>query len=183
MPILETGKKLFEKATGWRRPGKGEVKDLVIDTKPLTLKFEDDGVIPNHPHWPLILYRGAVRLPSHLDPAAVLEDLFAMNKWNSSWRNGIYDFVHYHSKIHEVVGIAAGKAKVQFGGNRGKSITLKAGDVAILPAGTGHRCLSSSKDFLVVGAYPSSGKYESLHEQRGSCACCPNDKQNSKTAH
>lgn len=122
--------------------------------------FKDDGVIPNHPHWPLILYRGAVRLPSHLDPAAVFEDLFAMNKWGSSWRNGIYNFVHYHSQIHEVVGIAVGTAKVQFGGNRGKSCILKAGDVAILPAGTGHHCLSSSKDFLVVGAYPASGRYD-----------------------
>jgi uncharacterized protein YjlB len=44
--------------------------------------------------------------------------------------------VHYHSRIHEVLGIARGRGKVQFGGLKGRTLALKAGDVAILPAGT-----------------------------------------------
>ena len=36
----------------------------------------DDGLIPNHPKWPLIIYKSAIRLPEALNPAAVFEDLF-----------------------------------------------------------------------------------------------------------
>jgi uncharacterized protein YjlB len=89
-----------------------------------------------------------------------MEDLFEKTGWGDSWRNGIYDYVHYHSRIHEVLGIARGKGTVRFGGNKGRTFQLRAGDVAILPAGTGHQCLAASADFLVVGAYPPSGTYD-----------------------
>jgi uncharacterized protein YjlB len=160
MPALETLKKVAEKATGWARPATADVERLVRKRKPRTVVFMDDGIIPNHPHWPLILYRGAVRLDGRFDPAAVFEELFANNGWGDSWRNGIYEYVHYHSRIHEVLGIARGEGKVQFGGSKGRTVKLKAGDVAILPAGTGHQCLSASADFLVIGAYPPNGTYD-----------------------
>jgi uncharacterized protein YjlB len=127
---------------------------------PHCYRFKDDGLIPNHPQWPLILYKGAVRLPGYLDPAAVFEALFEANGWGNSWRDGVYDWVHDHSRIHEVLGIARGRGRVQFGGPKGRVLTLKAGDVTILPAGTGHQCLEASGDFLVVGAYPPSGTYD-----------------------
>jgi uncharacterized protein YjlB len=160
MPILEDLKKYAERATGLRRPGKRSALALVLVRKPHTVRFKDDGLVPNHPRWPLIIYRGAVELDERYDPAAVIEDLLEANGWGGSWRNGIYDYVHYHSRIHEVLGVARGKGRVRFGGNKGRLFTLKAGDVAILPAGTGHQCLSAADDFLVVGAYPATGTYD-----------------------
>jgi uncharacterized protein YjlB len=124
------------------------------------LRFSDDGIIPNHPAWPLIHYRSPVAFPADADPAAMLEDLFQHNGWDRSWRGGIYNYVHYHSRIHEVLGVARGRIKMRFGGNRGRICYGRAGDVFILPAGTGHQCLDASSDFMVVGAYPLSGVYD-----------------------
>ena len=115
--------------------------------------FADDGEIPNNPTLPFVHYRSPVRLTQAPDPAAVLEELFESNGWGGSWRNGIYDFLHYHSGTHEVLGIARGHARVRFGGRNGKIVALRAGDVVILPAGTGHQRVSASRDLLVVGAY------------------------------
>jgi uncharacterized protein YjlB len=133
---------------------------LVEKQEPLSFRFADDGLVPNHPRWPMLVYPGAVPLPDDVDPAAVLEDIFSANGWGDSWRDGIYGFVHYHSRIHEVLGIARGSAEVRFGGDKGKVIEVKPGDVAVLPAGTGHQRLSASADLLVVGAYPPFGTYD-----------------------
>jgi uncharacterized protein YjlB len=158
MSLLENVKRITEKATGWRRPD--DVEALLRQRKPQTYRFHDDGLIPNHPKWPLVIYKSAVRLPDALDPAAVFEDLFESNGWGDSWRDGIYDYAHYHSRIHEVLGVARGSGRVQFGGSKGRTLVLKAGDVAILPSGTGHQCLKASNDFLVVGAYPPTGRFD-----------------------
>jgi uncharacterized protein YjlB len=125
---------------------------VAADINPLTFVFDDDGLIPNNP-MPLLVYKRAVDVANG-DPEQTIEDLFGANGWGAMWRNGVYDFPHYHATVHEVLGIARGHAKVRFGGERGKVLEIAAGDVAILPAGTGHQCISSSDDFSVVGAYP-----------------------------
>jgi uncharacterized protein YjlB len=160
MTVLDTIKTFAEKVTGIGRPERDDLQSLIRPRKPATLRFDDDGIVPNHPRWPLIVYRGAIVLRDDLDPAAIIEDVFSRNGWGRSWRNGIYDYVHYHSRVHEVLGVARGTATVEFGGLKGKKLTLKAGDVAVLPAGTGHRRIDASSDFLVVGAYPPSGTYD-----------------------
>jgi uncharacterized protein YjlB len=165
MYLLETLKKTFETMTGAGRPSHTSLEANVAPRTPRTTMFRDDGVIPNNPELPFIHYLGAVALPERGDPAAVFEELFERNGWGNSWRNGIYDYVHYHSGMHEVLGIARGHARVRFGGNSGKVVDLREGDVVILPAGTGHQSLDASKDLLVIGAYPPNGKYD---ECRGS---------------
>jgi uncharacterized protein YjlB len=127
---------------------------------PVTATFADDGMIPNNPTLPLVLHRGAIDLYGTPDPERLIEKTFAANGWGDMWRNGIFPYVHYHSMIHEALGVARGRAKVRFGGDSGREIEIAAGDVAILPAGTGHQCLSKSADLMVIGAYPPSGKYD-----------------------
>ncbi len=110
--------------------------------------FAADDRFPNS-CWPVLVYRGA--LPA--DPAT-MERAFASRGWSNGWRNGIYDYHHFHSIAHEVLGIAAGEALVAFGGPAGRKVTVRAGDVVVIPAGVAHRNMGYSADLLVVGAYP-----------------------------
>jgi len=142
------------------RPGKKALAALVRTRKPRALLFKDDGETPNNPKLPLLFYRGPVALPDKYDPAAVFENLFLAHGWRMAWRDSIYDFLHFHTRTHEVLGIARGDARVEFGGRKGKLLYVKAGDVVVLPAGTGHKRLSKSRDLLVVGAYPGKGAYD-----------------------
>jgi uncharacterized protein YjlB len=128
--------------------------------KPLTFLFKDDGTIPNNPRLPFVVYRGAIDVREAPLGEEVIERVFDTNGWGDMWRNGVYPYAHYHSKIHEAMGVARGRAKVRFGGKTGRELELEAGDVAILPAGTGHQCLKASRDFVVVGAYPPDGEYD-----------------------
>ena len=157
--LLEHAKRAFEKVTGYGRPKRRELSGLTRPRKPHLFQFKDDGRTPNNP-LPVVLYRTPVTLNGGLDPAAVFEDLFAAHGWRGSWRNGMYDFLHFHTGTHEVLGISRGRLRAEFGGSKGRTLELRAGDVVVLPAGTGHRCLSSSRDLLVVGAYPGAGSYD-----------------------
>lgn len=165
MPIADQLKNLTRKLVE-AQPSSAELGERLRRRKPLQRRFDDDGLVPNHPHWPLVIYRSALAGEAGDDLAAALDALFAENDWGRSWRAGIYDFVHYHSQTHEVLGVARGKAHVEFGGPRGRIYQLAPGDVAVLPAGTGHRLVDGSEDFLVVGAYPPEGAYDEVTDSR-----------------
>jgi uncharacterized protein YjlB len=66
-----------------------------------------------------------------------------------------------------VLVVYAGEATVQLGGESGISRTIQTGDVLILPAGTGHKKLKSSRDFAVVGAYPKGQDWDMCYGKKG----------------
>ena len=152
MSAFEDAKKFAEKATGIGRPDPNAI--VVRDVKPEEHRFRDDGETPNNQNFPFLIYRQVVVLDGTHDPAAIFEELFAKNGWGKSWRNGIYDFLHFHTHTHEVLGIARGSAHVQFGGKDGPIVVVEAGDVIVHPAGTGHERIGPPDNLLVVGAYP-----------------------------
>ncbi|MDQ0219711.1 cupin domain-containing protein [Peribacillus cavernae] len=119
-----------------------------------TFYFEDDGSIPNNPDIPVLFYPAALK-----DKASQIENFFNENNWGNSWMNGIFDFHHYHSNTHEVIGVVKGSARLMIGGENGKQFEVTVGDVLVLPAGTGHKRLDSSPDFKVAGAYPDGMEY------------------------
>jgi len=132
----------------------------MASSTPLRLFFKDDGAVPNNPALPALVYKGTIDLAGVGDPEAEIERRLAANGWGrGQWRNGIYPFTHYHSMIHEVLGIARGKVRVQLGGDLGEVLEFAPGDVAALPAGTGHRRLSGSRNLVVIGGYPPEGTY------------------------
>src|SRR5260221_4678042 len=107
------------------------------DTSIELYRLVDDGEIPNNETLPLIVYRDA--LPPDADPADAFEALFARNGWSGGWRNGIYPYHHYHSTAHEVLGIPKGAARVRFGGDKGETVAVRAGDVVVVPPGSATR--------------------------------------------
>lgn len=119
-----------------------------------TLLFKPDGLVPNNPMLPLVLYRGALPLLER-EPEQAIIDHFARHRWGDAWIDGIYDFQHYHATAHEVLGLARGHAEVQMGGRGGPVLRITLGDVMLIPAGVGHCRITASRDLSVVGAYPA----------------------------
>jgi len=113
---------------------------------------EASGGVPNHPSLPLLAARGVV--PRDRLISGPLETEAASHGWGGGWTGGIYRFHHFHADTHEALLVLSGHARVQFGGRGGPELPLAPGDLVVIPAGIGHRCVASDERFTVLGLYP-----------------------------
>lgn len=120
--------------------------------------------VPNNPLIAVRVYRGLRLADGSAPEAAAFEAMFEMHGWQADWRGDVYDYHHYHSTAHEVLGIYAGEATLALGGDGATVVKMVAGDALLLPAGTAHRCIEAHADFRVVGAYPVGQRWDLLRE-------------------
>ena len=118
--------------------------------------LSDDGKFPNNVLLPLLIYKDAFQIYD----GKIIEEIFESNRWVNAWQDGIFNFDHYHSTAHEVLAVAEGTARIQFGGPNGIGLMVKPGDVIIIPAGVVHKNMDSDTGFKVVGAYPEGQEYD-----------------------
>jgi uncharacterized protein YjlB len=123
-----------------------------------TLEFRPGGWVPNS-RYPAVLIRGALDGPVE-DKA--IHTLYRANGWGGTWTWTVYDFHHYHSTAHEALAVATGEARLTLGGPEGQEVTVRAGDLVVLPAGTGHKRVAARSDFAVCGAYPAGQEADLL---------------------
>lgn len=134
----------------------------------LVFRFKDAERIPNHPTLPvLVVKRAAAHLAEPEARARWFETQWSRHGWRAAWRWGVYPFPHYHSTAHEILGVYRGQASLRLGDTTGVTVEVGAGDLVILPAGTGHENLGASRDFHVVGGYPDGQTADLLRGEPG----------------
>lgn len=117
------------------------------------------GWVPNNARLQVIVYRHALA-PGTQDLAQAFTERFETNDWPVQWLDGVFDYHHFHSTAHEVLGVFAGTAELIVGGPSGRVLRVHAGDALLLPAGTGHCLLSLAGGFGVAGGYPRGQQWD-----------------------
>lgn len=125
-------------------------------TDPEIFLLEPNGWVPNNPTLPVLIYRDVVPTGN---PEAI-ETRLRGHGWRPDWRDGVFPYHHYHSTAHEALACTDGSAELMLGGEDGRTTTIQAGDLVVLPAGTGHCRIEASAGFLLVGAYPDGQDWD-----------------------
>jgi uncharacterized protein YjlB len=129
-----------------------------------TLQFNPNGLVPNS-RFPVLIHRAAVTASAGVDLADAIEETFRRHDWLNNWRElGVYDYYHFHSTSHEVLGMARGQITLRLGGAGGSVVKLTAGDVLVLPAGTSHLRLENSNESQMVGGYPEGRNWDLIRD-------------------
>lgn len=127
---------------------------------------------PSNATLPILHYKPIEPPPfrSNNSLAEHFEELLPQHQWQPQWRYAMFKQHHFHSTVHECLCIFSGQAHVQLGAEDPntnldydspytKNLTVERGDVVVLPVGTGHHLVSSSRDFSMVGAYPDNAPH------------------------
>lgn len=125
----------------------------------VTVRCESDGETPNNPNLPALILHAA--LPADAGPRAV-RALMEANGWGGSWTYTVFPYHHYHDDAHEVLAVTGGWADLVIGGAKGRTVRVEAGDVLVLPAGTGHCRKADGDGFEVCGAYPPGQEHPNI---------------------
>ena len=129
------------------------------------ISLQDDGIFPNGPY-PAMLYKGVLDIP-FLFPAAFVKKIFANHGWANSWDAGVFEYHHYHSTTHEVLGVYKGHTTLLLGGPAGQKVFVEKGDVLLIPAGVAHKNLGREDAVGVIGAYPDGRDYDMNYGKEG----------------
>lgn len=127
----------------------------------IKMQLQENKPFPNN-KLPVVLYKKAldeIFKQKEYSGEAVLSFL-EKHDYSNGWINGILSEHHFHSIAHEVLACISGSARVQLGGPESETITFTQGDVVFLPAGTAHKKIESTEDFIIVGAYPNGDSYD-----------------------
>jgi len=127
---------------------------------------KENGNFPNNEKLAVCIFR-QVFDPDHEALPSLIEQRFSANSWPAAWRNGLYDFHHFHSTAHEALGIYSGWVEACFGGPNGIIDRVSAGDVIIIPASVSHKNMRQADNFKVVGAYPAGQHPNMMYGKQG----------------
>jgi len=119
---------------------------------------------------PLLIYHAAFH-PSATSASGIEAHLTTVGVVTPQWRYTMYSTTHFHSTSHEVLCVAAGKAKLCFGAeDNPKRVepVVEKGDVVVVPAGVGHRLLEDQEGgFSMVGCYPKGKDWDMCYGKQG----------------
>ncbi|EXJ92974.1 hypothetical protein A1O3_01530 [Capronia epimyces CBS 606.96] len=128
---------------------------------PETYRLRAKEHCPNN-ELPVLIYRDCLPLPLSEEKAAEFLEAHAWVK-KGCW--GHIGQRHFHPNTHECYGIFQGSSTLLLGCGHndttdgGLEVEVHAGDVVVLPAGTGHCSTKSSKDYKYIGVYPEGAPH------------------------